>query len=83
MNKIIDITNKLIKPLSQSSTHKMIMTYNNIGINTYYIYSPTEPELLTKNINYHIVPTHLPRIYKLIVNKTDNNIRDPDIIQYK
>ena len=83
MNKIVDITNKLIRPLSQSSTTKMLMTYNNIGINTYYIYSPTEPELLTKNINYHIVPTHLPRIYKLIVNKTNNNTRDPDIIQYK
>jgi hypothetical protein len=83
MNKIIDITNKLIKPVSQYSQTKMIMTYNNIGTNTYYIYSPTEPELLTKNINYHIVPTHLPRIYKLIVNKPDDNIRDPDIIQYK
>jgi hypothetical protein len=83
MNKIIDITNKLIKPLSQSSTNKMVLTYNSIGINTYYIYSPSEPELLTKNINYHIVPTHLPRIYKLIVNKTDDNIRVPDIIQYK
>ena len=83
MNKIINITNKLIKPLSQSSTIKMVTTFNNLGINTYYIYSPTEPELITTNINYHIVPTHLPRIYKLIVNKTDGNIYKPDIIQYK
>jgi hypothetical protein len=83
MNKIIDITNKLIKPVSQYSTIKMVTTFNNIGINTYYIYSPSEPELVTKNINYHIVPTHLPRIYKLIVNKTDDNIYKPDIIQYK
>ena len=83
MNKIVDITYKLIRPLSHTSTTKMVYTYNEIGINTYYIYSATQPELLTQNINYHIVPTHLPRIYKLIVNKTNFNFNDPDIIQYK
>jgi hypothetical protein len=83
MNKIIDITNKLIKPVSQYSSIKMVTTFNNLGINTYYIYSPTQPELITQNINYHIVPTHLPRIYKLIINKTDTNIYKSDIIQYK
>jgi hypothetical protein len=83
MNKIINITNKIIKPIAQTSVTKMVYTYNDIGINTYYIYSTTKPELLTKNINYHIVPTHLPRIYKLIVNKTNKNNNNPDIIQYK
>jgi hypothetical protein len=83
MNNIINITTKIIKPITQTSMTKIVYTYNNIGINTYYIYSTTHPELLTQNINYHIVPTYLPHIYKLIVNKTNHNNHNPDIIQYK
>jgi hypothetical protein len=61
---------------------KIITTNNKLGINTYLITLNKKPLISNcypNNINYHIIPTHLPYMYKLIINKTTTS-NNSDII---
>lgn len=61
---------------------KIITTYNKLGINTYFISLDKKPLISNcypNNINYYIIPTHIPYMYKLIINKTTTN-NNSDII---
>jgi hypothetical protein len=61
---------------------KIITTNNKLGINTYYISLNKKPLISNcypHNINYHIIPTQLPYMYRLIINKT-TSVDKNDII---
>jgi hypothetical protein len=61
---------------------KIITTNNKLGINIYLISLHKKPLISNcypHNINYHIIPTHLPNMYKLVINKTTITNKD-DII---
>lgn len=64
--------------LTNNGITRIFKTNAKLGMSVYYIQLKKSPSNINvnDNINYNILPTHLPNIYKLIINKTNDKKED-------